>query len=174
MGLPVMPFTLSCGYKFGFPLGVGVALAAMGLSATISFLLARTALRPVVERVFAGSKLFNLMNRAVQREGFKIILLSRFSPVMPFAPANFAYGLSSASYVVFITASLCGLFPATALTIYLATTAGSQGWSFNEGPWYVYAATLGVTLFTVKLVSDAARRTLNEAVAQGEPSTEPP
>lgn len=163
--LPIMPFALSCGYKFGFSLGLAVALTAMACAATISFFLARTVLRPVVKRMFAESKVFQLVNRAVKREGFKIILLSRCSPVMPFAPANFAYGLSNVNYVIFIIASVLGLLPGTALSVYMATTAAArQVAGPTERPWYTYAAAIGVTLLSVKVVSDAAKRALQDAV----------
>mmetsp|Transcript_63303 Transcript_63303/g.185043 ORF Transcript_63303/g.185043 Transcript_63303/m.185043 type:complete len:348 (+) Transcript_63303:73-1116(+) len=165
LALPATPLTLSAGYLFGLPLGCAVSLAGGTVAAGIGFLLSRTLLRPQITELAAGNETFQNVNRAVESEGFKIILLLRLSPLLPFALSNYLYGLSNVGFLDFIAATALGFAPGTCAFVYFATTARSVLSESGEGqPWYVYAVGIAVTVALLKVVSDVAKQAVDEAI----------
>jgi uncharacterized membrane protein YdjX (TVP38/TMEM64 family) len=53
----------------------------------------------------------------VGKEGRKIVLLTRLSPVFPFNLLNYAYGLTKASLRHYFFASWIGMMPGTAMYV---------------------------------------------------------
>jgi len=165
LALPATPLTLSSGYLFGLPLGCAVALAGGTVAAGVGFLLSRTWLRPQIMELAEGNETFQNVNRAVEKEGFKIILLLRLSPLLPFALSNYLYGLSNVGFLDFIAATALGFAPGTCAYVYFATTARSVLDGSGEGqPWYVYAVGIAVTVALLKVVSDIAKQAVDDAI----------
>lgn len=46
-------------------------------------------------------------------EGWKMVLLLRLSPVIPFAPLNYALSLTSISFFAYVWTSALGIIPGT-------------------------------------------------------------
>lgn len=168
LALPATPLTLSAGYLFGLPVGFGVTLAAGCTAAGIGFMLSRTVLRPQFEKVAEGNDTFEKINKAVEREGFKIILLLRLTPLLPFALSNYFYGLSKVGFLDFISATFLGFFPGTLALVASASTAQALAAGDAEQPWYVYAAGAAVTLAMLKAVTTVAQQAVDEAVQESE------
>ena len=117
--LGIVPASL-LGVASGAVYGVfgGFMLAAIGtmLGGWLAFLLARSLLRPTVERLIASrspqSRLARL-DAEVARDGWRFVCLLRISPVMPFAVTSYALGLTEiapAAYLLGTLASLPALF----------------------------------------------------------------
>lgn len=76
--------TMAAGFAYGPVRGLLVASPASVLAATVAFLLGRTILRDWIENKIARSPKARALDRAVERNSLKLIVLLRLSPVIPF------------------------------------------------------------------------------------------
>lgn len=125
VGLPASPLTIGAGAIFGFVQGSVIVIVGATLGATASFLLARTLMRRRVETMTAGNAKFRALDRAISREGGRIVFLVRLAPVFPFAYINFAFGLTGVRLLTYIVATFLGIIPLTLAFVYLSATAAS-------------------------------------------------
>src|SRR5918993_2446323 len=121
--LPGSILTLAAGFAFGPVWGLAIVSPASVAGATAAFLLGRTLLRDWAVRKTRGAPQLRAIERAVEREGFKLILLLRLSPLIPFNVLNYALSLSNVRLSTYIVASAVGMLPATALYVYLGSLA---------------------------------------------------
>jgi len=174
LALPATPLTLSAGYLFGLPMGCLLAIISGTTAASIGFLLARSLLRPQIEEYVRKNEVFRNINLAVESEGFKIILLLRLSPLLPFAISNYLYGLSSVAFSDFLFATIIGFTPGTCGVVYLATAARDV---MNEGvsePWYVYVGGVAITFGILATVANVAKEAVDAAIAAEEEKQKTP
>lgn len=164
--LPGSVLTLAAGFAYGPIGGLLVASPASVLAATAAFLLGRTAARGWVQRTIAGAPRTRALSRAIGKDSFRLILLLRLSPVVPFNVLNYALGVSEASLSRYVVASFIGMLPGTWLYVYLgslATTAAeltdaSRGG--GAGRLALTVAGLVATVLAVVLVTRSARHAL--------------
>jgi uncharacterized membrane protein YdjX (TVP38/TMEM64 family) len=170
--VPGSVLTLAAGAIFGLAEGVAVVFLAATLGASAAFLLARHAARGAVERRLAGSPRFAAIDRAVEVEGRRIVLLLRLSPVFPFTLLNYALGLTRVRFADYLVASL-GMLPGTILYVYsgkvagdVAALAGGAGAARGAGHWAVLGVGLVASVLATTLVTRTARRALREATGE--------
>jgi uncharacterized membrane protein YdjX (TVP38/TMEM64 family) len=121
--LPGSILTLGAGFAFGLVRGLLAVMAGSVLGAAAAFLLGRTVARRWVARKVSSSPAFRAVDEAVGREGFKIVLLTRLSPIFPFNLLNYAFGVTQVSFRDYFFASWLGMFPGTVMYVYLGTAA---------------------------------------------------
>lgn len=156
----------SAGFLFGMGAGLATASTAIALGAGAAFLVGRTLARPWVARRVAADRRFQALDRAVGRQGFKIVLLSRLSPLLPFNLLNYAFGLTTVSLPHFLAASWIGMLPGTTVYVYLGSIAKSltdlaEG-RVMSGPAERIFLVVGlvVTLIVAVLIARIANRAL--------------
>lgn len=102
----------------------------------MSFLIGRTFLRKYIEDMAADNQTFRAIDAAVGREGFKVVLLLRLSPLLPFALSNYFYGLTSVEFGPYLLATLLGFAPGTFAYVYTGEAAKvSQLVSYLVSQW---------------------------------------
>lgn len=164
--LPGSILTLAAGFAYGPVWGLALASPSSVAGATCAFLLGRTLLRGWAERKVGQSAKVRAIDTAVEREGFKIVLMLRLSPLIPFNLLNYALSLSRVGLGTYVLASFIGMLPATALYVYLGSlaTAAAELSSASEGGGsartLLYVAGLVATLAVVVIATRAARRVL--------------
>ena len=108
--------------------------------------------------------------RAVETEGFKIVLLTRLSPVLPFNLLNYAFGLTAVPLRTYILASWIGMLPGTIMYVYLGSAAKSVAallsgdQPHSTGRQVLFVLGLAATVAATIIVTRTARRALNEIV----------
>ncbi|MDX2185235.1 MAG: TVP38/TMEM64 family protein [Gemmatimonadaceae bacterium] len=169
--VPGSALTLAAGAIFG--LGQGVVLVFVGatLGSSLAFLVARTIARGAIERRLAGNAKFEAIDRAVARDGRRIVLLLRLSPAFPFALLNYGLGLTRVSFRDYVIASV-GMLPGTVLYVYYGKVAGdvarlAGGASAPRGLEYYLTVGVGLaaTIAVTVLIANTARRALADAGA---------
>jgi uncharacterized membrane protein YdjX (TVP38/TMEM64 family) len=169
--LPGSILTLGAGAVFGVVQGfIAVSIGAIS-GATCAFLVGRYLARNWVAGRIAGNTRFNAVDAAVGREGWKIVLLTRLSPVFPFNLLNYSYGLTKVSLKHYFFASWLGMIPGTAMYVYLGSLAGdlaslsAGGRSRTPAEWVLYGVGLLATVAVTVLVTRVARKALAERIA---------
>ena len=174
--VPAALLTLAAGAIFGVVEGVAVAFVGASLGASAAFVIARYAARGRVERRIAGNERFRAIDRAIGREGRKIVLLLRLSPVFPFNLLNYALGLTRVRFIDYVLA-MPGMLPGAILYVYtgkvagdVAALAGGVAPARSAGYYGVLGLGLAATASVTVIVTRAARRALAEATAGPSPS----
>jgi uncharacterized membrane protein YdjX (TVP38/TMEM64 family) len=122
---PAFLLTLAGGFAFGVPKTLIAVSLGSTAGATAAFWAGRTFLRHLVEQRVAGSVRFRALDAAVAEQGFKIVILTRLSPVLPFNLLNYAFGLTRVRARDFMLASWLGMFPGTVMYVVLGSAAKS-------------------------------------------------
>ena len=170
--VPGSILTLGAGFLFGVVYGTIAVSVGSVLGATAAFLVGRTLLRGWIEGRIASYPRFQAIDRAVGEQGFKIVLLTRLSPIFPFNLLNYAFGLTNVRLWQYVLASWIGMLPGTVMYVYLGSAlksladvaAGSPEGGTAQTVFFVVG--LVMTIVATVVITRVARRALNEAVAE--------
>jgi uncharacterized membrane protein YdjX (TVP38/TMEM64 family) len=170
--LPGSLLTLGGGVVFGVVLGSVYVFIGATVGAVGAFLVGRYIARGWITKKIEGNQKFKAIDQAVAKEGLKIVLLTRLSPIFPFNLLNYAYGLTGVSLKDYFMGSV-GMIPGTIMYVYIGSLAGNLATLGTETPttnpiaqWSIriigFIATVAVTLYVTKI----AKKALNEAVVE--------
>ena len=166
--IPGSAITVGAGTLFGLKTGFVVVVLGANLGALCSFLLARSFLRQKVARWAAANPKFRSLDQAIGRQGFKMVLLTRLSPVFPFVLLNYFLGLTAVRTGAYVLANLLGMLPATFLFVYIGAAArdaiaGQPDASADFYQQVLEYVGLAATIAAVVIVTRIARKALREA-----------
>ncbi|MBL9168506.1 MAG: TVP38/TMEM64 family protein [Verrucomicrobiales bacterium] len=164
--IPGSALTLGAGAVFGFAWGCAYASAGSTLGALCAFWVGRHWARDAIARRLQGNSRFNAIDQAVAQDGWKIVLLTRLSPMFPFTLLNYAFGITRVSMREYALASWIGMMPGTVLYVYLGSLAheatGERKRSLAE--WILYAIGLAATLIVTVVITRRAKKALSERI----------
>lgn len=164
---PASLVTVGAGTLFGLATGLLVVLIGANLGALCSFLLARTFLRQRVTHWTESNPKFRFLDEAIGRQGFKMVLLCRLSPIFPFILLNYFLGLTAVRVVAYVLANLLGMLPAMFLLVYVGATAREALEAQPAATDFYQQALkyigLAATVVIVVVVTRMARRALRQA-----------
>ena len=120
--MPGSWLSMLSGFLYGTWLGSLIVFVSAFIGAHLTFYLGRTFLRKWAQKKVLNFPKVQIMEKAVQREGLKVILLTRLSPLFPFGLLNFTYGLSEVKVRDF-TIGMIGILPGTILYCSLGSLA---------------------------------------------------
>ena len=121
--IPGSVLTLGAGAVFGVVWGSIYVSIGSTLGATCAFLVGRHLARNAVARGIEGNQRFAAIDQAVAVEGWKIVGLTRLSPIFPFTLLNYAFGLTRVRLWHYVLASWMGMLPGTILYVYIGSIA---------------------------------------------------
>jgi uncharacterized membrane protein YdjX (TVP38/TMEM64 family) len=167
--VPGSILTIGAGVLFGVVWGAIYASIAATLGATAAFAVGRYLARDWVARKLAANPKFTAIDDAVGKEGWKIVALTRLSPVFPFNLLNYAYGLTKVRMRDYVLASWAGMLPGTVLYVYLGSLGGDLARSAGGGAartpaqWALdavgFIATAAVAVYATRIGARALKDT---------------
>jgi uncharacterized membrane protein YdjX (TVP38/TMEM64 family) len=170
--VPGSVLTLAAGFVFGVPKGTIVVSFGSTAGAAAAFVVARRLAHAWIARRMAGRPMLVALGRAVEADGFKIVLLTRLSPVLPFNLLNYAFGLTAVPFRTYLIASWIGMLPGTIMYVYAGSAANSLAALLagqtprSSGEQTLFAIGLAATAAATIIVTRRARNALNELVSQ--------
>src|SRR5467141_3001960 len=173
--IPGSVLTLGAGAVFGVVLGSVYVSISATLGATAAFLVGRYLARDAIARKIAKNEKFATIDRAVADEGWKIVLLTRLSPVFPFTLLNYAFGLTRVKLSHYVLASWLGMIPGTVMYVYLGSLVnlGAGHRQRTTGEWILYGVGLLATVTVTVFVTRLARSALGKKIGSKETTQSP-
>lgn len=171
--VPGSVLTLGAGFAYGVIGGVALVFPGAMLGATFAFILGRTLARDWIAERVKSSPRFDVIDRAIGSEGFKVVLLLRLSPVVPFSLLNYSLGLTRVRLRDYVAASAIGMVPGIVLYVYLGSLITSAAQLTERGAmpdggvarqllfWGGLVATLVVTVWITRVARRALRQELD-------------
>ena len=165
---PTSLMIMLTGFLFGLVQGFVVVWIASLVASTVAFWIGRSLARPWIERKIHRKTTFVAIDRAIQRKGFLVVLLTRLVMVLPYPALNYSLGLTSVSLRNYMLATNIGSVPPFFLFVYLGTTVNDIAAIINgdvrlEGTeMLVGLAALLVVIGLVLLIVRVAGKTLKE------------
>jgi uncharacterized membrane protein YdjX (TVP38/TMEM64 family) len=169
--LPGSILTLGAGVVFGVLKGAILVSISATLGATAAFFVGRYLARGWVSKQIEGNATFKAIDEAVAHEGWKIVGLTRLSPVFPFNLLNYAFGVTRVSPRDYILASWIGMLPGTLMYVYIGSLAGSLATlgaaqrARTPVEWALYVVGLLATVAVTVSVTRIARVALPARIA---------
>ncbi len=170
--LPASLITLAAGVVFGVVWGSVYVFVGATLGAIAAFLVGRYLLRGWVSKQIAGNEKFMAIDHAVAKEGLKIVLLTRLSPVFPFNLLNYAFGVTGVTLKDYALGSI-GMIPGTIMYVYIGSLAGdiakigiANRPTNSPLQWIInivgLIATIAVTVFITRIATKALSTKIDE------------
>ncbi|KAL6971445.1 hypothetical protein U1Q18_031121 [Sarracenia purpurea var. burkii] len=174
LAVPASVLTLGGGYLFGLPVGFVADSLGATIGAAAAFLVGRT-----IGRSFVTSKLkdypqFRAVAVAIQRSGFKIVLLLRLVPMLPFNVLNYLLSVTPVPLGEYMLASWLGMMPITLALVYVGTTLKdlsdvTHGWhEFSKARWALIITGLVMSVVLLVCVTKVAKAALDKALSENE------
>ena len=130
--LPGGVLCVGAGFFFGLWWGFFIVLAGNSIAAAVSFALSRWLGSRWINRRESTNQMLRLLETAVERDAWKIILLSQLHPLFPTSLLNYLYGLTRIRFRLFMLWTTIGRAPGLFLYTYLGTL-GQLGLNLARG-----------------------------------------
>lgn len=167
VGLPAIFLFLAAGSLFGFFPGLIVVSLADTLSVAVCYGLGRTVGRKKVSEWISQRPHWGEFDRAVAKKGWKIVFLTRLSPIVPSNVLNYGFSLTKINFWQYLFVSWLAMLPVIALYVYLASV-GTNLLSGDNDPKQITASIIGIVtaLMAIAYTTKLMHGTLSSKTAK--------
>lgn len=131
--LPGTPLSLLAGLVFGPVVGTLWIVIGATIGATLAFLIGRYAARDLVEGWTANNERIRKLDEGVEKQGWRMLLITRLVPLFPFNLQNYAYGLTKIGFGVYVgLTAVCIIHPRSGGVRLRGRIAGERPEGSNE------------------------------------------
>jgi uncharacterized membrane protein YdjX (TVP38/TMEM64 family) len=169
--LPGGVLAVGGGFFFGLWWGFLIVFVGNFLAAAISFALSRWIAGEWLRRRLSQNSTLRVLEPAVERESWKIIILSQLHPLFPTSLLNYVYGLTRIRFGVYMFWSSIGRIPGLFLYVYVGTL-GQLGLRLMRGrsqprviEYWTWGGAFVVTLLLLLVLGRIASRAIQTSQA---------
>lgn len=160
---------VGAGFFFGLWWGLLIVFMGNAIGAAISFALSRWLAGDWLRRKLSRNPTLRALGPAVEREGWKIILLSQLHPLFPTSLLNYVYGLTRIPFRTYMLWASIGRLPGLFLYVYLGTL-GQFGLNLVRGKthpraveYWMWGGAFVITALLLLVLSRIALRTMEKS-----------
>jgi uncharacterized membrane protein YdjX (TVP38/TMEM64 family) len=171
--IPGSLLTLKGGCLFGLFWGSVYVFIAAILGAILAFIIGRYLSRDWICQQLEKHPKFKAIDQAVAKEGWKIVLLTRLSPIFPFNLLNYAFGVTQVTLKDYILGSI-GIIPGSVMYVYMGSLVSNVAMinipqqptspEMQIGQWMMQGigliATIAVSLYVTKIAQKALKQSI--------------
>ena len=154
--LPGLPVTVLSGVAFGPVLGVVYAWIGSVIGVSLAFLSGRYVARELVESWVSKNSQFKKIDEKVEKEGWRILMITRLVPLFPFNLQNYAYGLTKIKFFTYFLLSAIFMLPGTIAYVQLGGALVSGEGDLRKT--LIYLSLAGVLILLVSLIPKLFRK----------------
>eukprot|EP01095_Lingulamoeba_sp_RSL-Kostka_P012481 TRINITY_DN4972_c0_g1_i1.p1 TRINITY_DN4972_c0_g1~~TRINITY_DN4972_c0_g1_i1.p1 ORF type:complete len:418 (-),score=118.13 TRINITY_DN4972_c0_g1_i1:120-1373(-) len=169
-GFPVSIVNLASGFLFNFWFGVLCSTIGTVLGMALCYIMGRGLMRKWTEEKIKQRRIFQAIDLAVQKQAWKLIILTHLSPILPATLLHYVYAAVGVNFLTFIISSFVGIAPGMVVYTYVGTLSNSilnaiTGKSDSMTTEIIYLVLIIVTsVLLVVLVTWIAKRELKKAL----------
>jgi len=161
-------FTCIFGISLGVLLGTITVFVSASIGAVVAFLLGRYLLRDWVISLARKYIIFEALDACLEEKGFRIMMLLRLSPIIPFNVIDYLASITAVSFKDYALA-MVGILPGVVLYVFLGASAGSlvEGTGSKNMTVTIIVIVVGVIfgIIAIAVTSYYAKKELNRMVA---------
>ena len=163
--IPSWIFPIAAGVVFGFAWGTAVTIVGATLGSVAAFIIGRYFLHGFVERAANRNPAFKAVDKAVEKEPWKVVALLRLSPLFPSPVKSYFLGLTCVRLKAYTIASTVGMIPGLLLKVYIGS-AGRGALGNTSGPmkWLLLGTGVAATIAVTVVIGRMAKKKLNLGV----------
>jgi uncharacterized membrane protein YdjX (TVP38/TMEM64 family) len=155
--LPGTPLTLLAGLLFGPIVGGTYAFSGAMIGAVLAFLVARYAARDLVDSWMRKNERLRRLDAGVERQGWRMLVITRLVPVFPFNLQNYAYGLTRVRLGTYTLVSGLCIVPGVAVYAFAGGSLGSLSAGGDLTRVFIYLGVAAVIFVALSFVPGILR-----------------
>src|SRR6266851_4552186 len=171
--LPGGVLAVEGGFFFGLWWGFLIVFVGNIVSTAISFSLSRFVARRWFRRKLSANPTLRALGPAVERESWKIILLSQLHPLFPTSLLNYFYGLTRIRFSTYMLWASIGRMPGLFFYAYMGTLGQlavriMRGKSYPQTlEYWIWGGAFITTVLLLVVLGRVARRAIQTPVGRG-------
>ena len=175
--LPGGVLAVGGGFFFGLWWGLLIVFTGNVIGAAISFASSRWVARRWFQRKLSQNPTLRVLGPAVERESWKIILLSQLHPLFPTSLLNYFYGLTRIRFSTYMLWASIGRMPGLFFYAYMGTLGQlavriMRGKSYPQTlEYWIWGGAFITTVLLLVVLGRVARRAIQAPLERGSSRT---
>lgn len=148
------------GLLFGFWAGLVIAFVGGMIAAILPFLIAKRWLEPWTRKRIENSEMLSSVEKAVLEDGYRTVLLTRISLVLPYGLLNYVYGLTNVNFKDYMKGNVGMIVPAILYAWWGSQAADLAQATQQSKDWSYWIAIIVSAIITILVIVHLRNLTL--------------